>query len=170
MGDGTPYFELIIRGVCIKAKDRAIERIGGINIADSAKTTSLKDGALRLDFADGRVLLFKPAGEENGVAIVKPFGILLGNFTHDFVAGKLLFGNKCIDVIYRGQGNNKKILEDVASGKTKVRDFDDKKEGDGWKATLTTERGDKIVLHICAPKKENDSWLIERIGVISVIF
>ena len=84
--------------------------------------------------------------------------------------GKLLFGNKCIEAVYRGQDNNRKILLDVASGKTKIMVFDAKQEGDGYKATLTAERGDKIVLHICAPKKENDSWVITRIWAISAIF
>ena len=170
LGDGSAYFELIIRGICIKSNDGSIERIGGINLADSAATAVLKNGVVRLDFEDGRALLLKPAGEAGGVAIVKPFGILLGKSAHNFVAGKLLFGNKCLDVVYRGQDTNKKILEDIACGKMKIRDFDAKKEGDGYKATLVTERGDKIVLHISAPKKENDFWVIERIGVISAIF
>jgi hypothetical protein len=168
LGDGTPYLELIIRGICEKANDGTIKRIGGINIMDPANATALKNGALRLDFKDGRQLLLKPAGEDGGVAIVKPFGILLG-IVNDMAAGQLLIGNMCLDVVYMGQDNGKGILLDIASGKTKIRDFHFKTKDGKSTAILTTAMGDQINLHICPANKYGRS-VIERVVEIPSVF
>ena len=168
LGDEKPYLGLASSALCNKSQDGAIESIGVLRLGEATALTENKNGTARLDFEDGRQLLLKPAGRKDGVAIVKPFGITLGVANGD-VTGQLIIGDACILVTYPNDGYRRKTLENIASGKAKIQDFAAEKAGNGCKATLTTERGDVIILHI-SPKQKNGFSVIEHVEVNSRIF
>ena len=168
LGDGTPYLGLASSALCKKSQDGAIESIGFIRLWEAEKITENKNGAVRLDFEDGRQLLLKPAGREGGFDIVKPFGITLG-IANGKVTGQLIIGNESLLVTYPKDGYRRKTLENIAGGNAKIEDFAAEKAGNGYKATLTTERGDVIILHI-GPKQKDGFSVIENVEVNSRIF
>ena len=168
LGDEKPYYGLVSSELCKKGRGGAIESIGVIRLGEAEKMSESKNGAVRLDFEDGRQLLLKPAGREGGVAIVKPFGITLGT-ADGMVTGQLVIGNESLLVVYPKDGYRRKTLENIACGKAKIEDFVAEKTGRGYKATRTTERGDVITLYI-GPKKKDGFCEIGQVDVNSRIF
>ena len=172
LGDGKPYYGLAGSEVCKKNNDGSIAAIGGIYPGEKAKTTVNPNGTVRVDFETGSQLLLKPAGELQGFSIVKPYGISMGPYTDNTVAGQILIGKESIDVIYMGQDKDRKILADIASGKVKITNLEvteDGKNGNGYKVTITTVNNDKVELSI-GPKKKNGFREIENIGFTSANF